>query len=132
MKGNLSHIRYSTALTILCVWIDAPRRGELNTLHKRCPRQAHTHTGHMTNDDRLERKTRGHGGGGSGGMRDMANPAVDWVKASFMQLCACWFKKIIKDIFVVLMSLPSTFSARTLTNQPNSSKQLVCVRMCVG
>lgn len=36
--------------------------------------------------------------------------AVDWVKASFSELCACWFKKIIKDIFVVLMSLPSTFS----------------------
>lgn len=57
------------------------------------------------------------------GEKDGFESAVDWVKASFSELCACWFKKIIKDIFVVLMSLPSTFSGpRTLTDQPRRPK----------
>lgn len=58
----------------------------------------------MTNDDRPSKGSREK----EGGRCDRS--AVDWVKASFSELCACWFKKIIKDIFVVLMSLPSTFS----------------------
>jgi len=61
----------------------------------------------MTNDDSSLAENGGEEDGGG-------LPTVSGVKASFILhapcwLCACWFKKIIKDIFVVLMSLPSTF-----------------------
>lgn len=120
-----------------CVWIDASRRGlrELNTLHKR--RQRRRRGRHMTNDDRPSKGSRvdwwrGWGGGvGNSG----TGSAVDWVKASFSELCACWFKKIIKDIFVVLMSLPRTFFRMGRTQNidwPTSKATQVNSRMRVS